>query len=92
MNVEMRSLSVSSVVQPPSVPSRVLVVLVEETEVRGAECLVSGPVDKVVRWSAGETSPSSGTDCMTGALMPGAVGMLSPYIYNPVGLVGRCPV
>ena len=31
---------------------------------RGAECLVSGPVDKVVRWSAGATSPSSGTDCM----------------------------
>ena len=28
--------------------------------------------------------PSSGTDCMTGALMPGAVGTLSLYIYNHV--------
>ena len=58
MDVEMRSSSVSYVVQPQLVPSRISVVLVEETEVRGAECLASGPVDKVVRWSAGETCPS----------------------------------
>ena len=45
----MRSSSVSSVVQPQSVPSRVSVVLVEETEVQGAECLVSGLADEVVR-------------------------------------------
>ena len=81
----MRSSSVSSIVQPQSVPSRVSVVLVEETEVRGAECLVSGLADEVVRWSAGATSLSSGTECMTGALRPGAAGTLSPYLYNPVG-------
>ena len=84
----MRSSSMSSVVQPQSVPSRVSVVLVEETEVRGAECLVSGLADEVVRWSAGATSLSSGTKCMTGALRPGAVGTLSPYMYNPVGPCG----
>ena len=44
--------------------------------------------DKVVRWSAGATSLSSGTECMTDALRPGAVGMLSPYMYNPVGPCG----
>ena len=61
INVEMRSLSVSSVVQPQSVPSRISVVLVEETEVWGAECLASGPVDKAVRLLAGATCLSSGT-------------------------------
>ena len=39
--MKMRSSSVSSVLQPQSVPLRVSVVLVEETEVWGAECLVS---------------------------------------------------
>ena len=90
MDVEMRSSSVSYVMQPQLVPSRISVVLVEETEVRGAECLASGPVDKVVRWSAGETCPSSGTGCMAGAMMPGAVGTLSPSISNPVDPVGPC--
>ena len=80
----------SYVVQPQSVPSRVLVVLVEETEEQGAECLVSGLADEGVRWSADATSPSSGIECMTGALRPGAVGTLSPYMYNPVGPVGPC--
>ena len=46
--MEMRSSSVSSVVGPQSVPSRISVVLVEESEVRGAECLASVPVDKAV--------------------------------------------
>ena len=84
----MRSLSVSSVVQPQSVPSRVSVVLVEETEVWGAECAASGPVDKAVRLLAGAIYLSSGTGCKAGAMMPGAVGTLSPSVSDSVGPVG----
>ena len=46
--METRSSSVSSVVGPQLVPSRISVVLVEETEVRGAEHLASVPVDETV--------------------------------------------
>ena len=46
--MEMRSSSVSSIMEPQSVPSQISVVLVEEAEVRGAECLASVPVDKSV--------------------------------------------
>ena len=46
--METRSSSVSSVVGPQSVPSRISVVLVEETEVLGAERLASVPVDETV--------------------------------------------
>ena len=46
--MEMRSSSVSSVVQPQSVPSRISVVRVEETKVQGAEYLDLGLVDKAV--------------------------------------------
>ena len=46
--MEMRNVSVSSFVGPQSVPSRISVVLVEETEVWGAERLASVPVDKAV--------------------------------------------
>ena len=60
-DVEMRSSYVSSVVQPQSVPSRISVVRVQETEVRGAGCLVPGPVDKAVRSLAGVMYLSSGT-------------------------------
>ena len=88
MDVEMRSLSVSSVVQPQSVPSRISVVLVEETEVRGAECLASGPVDKAVRLFSGVTCLSSGMGCKAGAMMPGAVGTLSPSVPDSVGPYG----
>ena len=84
----MRSSSVSSVVQPQSVPSRVSVVLVEETEVWGAECAASGPVDKAVRLLAGAIYLSSGTGCKAGAMMPGAVGTLSPSVSDSVGPVG----
>ena len=47
--MEMRSSSVSSVEEPQSVPSRISVVLVEEAEVRGAECFASSPVDRYLR-------------------------------------------
>ena len=43
----------SPVVGPQSVPSRVSVVLVEETEVRCAERLASVPVDKEVQFKYG---------------------------------------
>ena len=78
----------SSVVQPQSVPSRISVVLVEKTEVWGAECLASGPVDKDVRLLAGVTCPSRGTGFKAGAMMPGAVGTLSPSVSDSVGHVG----
>ena len=79
----------SSVMKPQSVPSRISVVLVEETEVWGAECLASVPVDKAVRLLAGATCPSSGTCCDAGAMMSGAVGTLSPSISGSVGPVGH---
>ena len=94
MNVRLRNSSVSSVMQPQSVPSRVLVVLAEETEERDAECLVSGFAEEGVRWSDQVTSPSSGLECVTGALRPGADGTLSPSDFHSVGPVarmGRCP-
>ena len=53
VDMETRNSSVSSVVGPQSVPSRISVVLVEETEVRGAERLASIPVNKAVRLLAG---------------------------------------
>ena len=53
VDMEMRSSAVSSVVEPQSVPSRISVVLIEEAEVRGAECLASAPVDKALRLLAG---------------------------------------
>ena len=77
--MRLRSSSVSSVVQPQSLPSRVSVVLAEETEEWDAECLVSGLADEGVRWSDQVTSPSSGLECVTGALRPGAAGML-PHV------------
>ena len=88
MNAEMRSSSVSSVVQPQSVSSRISVVRVEETEVRGAEYLDSGPVDKAVRLLADATCLSSRKGCKAGAMMPGAVGMLCPSDSDSVGPVG----
>ena len=78
----------SSVMQPQSVPSRISVVLVQETEVRGAECLDSGPVDKAVRLLAGATCLSSRMGCKAGATIPGAVGMLYPSDSDSVGPVG----
>ena len=77
-----------SVVQPQSVPSRILVVRVEEIEVWGAKCLASGPVDKAVRLLAGVTCLSSGTGCKVGVMTSGAVGMLSPPDADSVGPVG----
>ena len=76
--METMSSSVSSVVGPQSVPSQILVVLVEETEVQGAKHLASIPVDETVRLLAGVACPAGvtvGEDCM---VMSGAVGMLSP--------------
>ena len=55
--MEMRSSSVSSVMKPQSVPSRILVVLVDETEIRGAECLASVPMHKAVRLLVGAACP-----------------------------------
>ena len=79
----------SSVVGPQSVPSRISVVLVEETEVWGAEHLASIPVDATVRLLAGVACPPGvtvGEDCI---VMPGAVGTLSPSDSDSVGPVGH---
>ena len=78
----------SSVVVPQSVPSRISVVLVEETEVRGAERLASVPVDKAVRLLAGVACLAGVTVCEACIMMPGAVGTLSPSDYDSVGHVG----
>ena len=88
VNMEMRSLSVLSVVAPQSVPSRILVVLVEEAEVRGAECLASAPVNNVLRLLAGAACPASVTVCEDCVISPGVVGTLSPSDSDSVGPVG----
>ena len=90
--METRNSSVSSVVRSQSVPSRILVVLVEETEVRGggggAERLASIPLDKAVRLLAGEVCPAVVIVCEDCIMMPGAVGTLSPSDSASVGPVG----
>ena len=88
VDMEMRSYSVSSVMKPQSVPSRISVVLVEETEVRGADCLASVPVDRAVRLLAGAACPASVTVCEDCVMMPGAVGTLSPSDSDSVRHVG----
>ena len=78
----------SSVMGPQSVPSRISVVLVEETEVRGAERLASVPMDKTVRLLAGEACPAGVTVCEDCIMMPGAVVTLSPSdTVGPVGML-----
>ena len=78
----------SSVMEPQSAPSRMSVVLVEETEVRGDKCLASIPVDKAVRLLAGAVCPASVTVCQDCIMTPGAVGTLSPFISDSVGPFG----
>ena len=83
-----------SVRRPQSVPSRMSVMLIEETEVRGAECLAFIPVDKAVRLLAGAACPASVTVCEDCVMMSGAVGMLSRLTLVPLALlagVERCP-
>ena len=74
--VDMEVMS-SSVVEPQSVSSRILVVLVKEAKVRGTECLVSSRVDRDRRLLAGVASPASAT-------------VVRAVRYRHV-LLGRCP-
>ena len=80
----------SSVVAPQLVPSRISVVLVEEAEVQGAECLASVPVDKALRLLAGAVCPTRMTVCEDCIMVPGIVGTLSPYVSDSVGPVDPC--
>ena len=88
VDMETRNSSVSSIMGPQSVPSRISVVFVEETEVRGAERLASVPVDKAVRLLAGAACPAGVTVCEDCIMMPGAVGTL-PRLTLTVGPVGH---
>ena len=81
-------MSVSSVVEPQSVPSRISVMLVEEAKVRGTECLVSPHVDKDPRLLAGVASPASVTVDKGGNMSPCVVGTLSQSDSDSVGPVG----
>ena len=84
-----RNSSMSPVVAPQSVPSRVSVVLVEETGVRCAERLASSvPVDEDVRLLAGVACPAGVTVCEDCVVMPDTVGTLSPSDSDYVGPVG----
>ena len=56
-DIEVTSLSVSSVVEPQSVPSRISVVLVEEAKVRGTEYSVSPGVDQEPCWPIWDAVP-----------------------------------
>ena len=85
VDIEMRNSRVSPVVGPQSVPSRVSVVLVEETEVRCAERLASVPVDKDVGLLAGVACPAGVTVCEDCVVMPDTVGTLSPSDSDSVG-------
>ena len=84
----------SSVVAPQLVPSRILVVLVEEAEVRGAKCLASAPVDKDLRLLAGAACPASVTVCEDCVISPGVVGSCPRLTRTLLALLthmGRCP-
>ena len=92
--MEMRSASVSSIVEPQSVPSQISVVLVEEVGVRGAECLASAPVDKTLGWLAGAACPASVTVYEDDVVMPGVVETLSHLTLTRLALLanmGHCP-
>ena len=88
VDMETRNASMSSVVGPQSVPSRISVVMVEETEVQEAERLASVPMDKPVRLLARAACPAGVTVCKDGIVMSGAVGTLSPSDSHSVGPVG----
>ena len=95
MDIGTRHYSVSTVGGPQSVPSRISVVLVEETEVRCAERLATAPEDKEVRLLAGVACPAGETICGNCIAMPGRcphltgpVGTLSPSDSYSVGPVG----
>ena len=62
--------------------------MVEETEVREAERLVSVPVDMAVRLLAGAACPASVTVCDDYIVMSGAIGTLSPSDSDSIGPVG----
>ena len=70
---------------PQSVPSRISVVLVEETEVRCAERLAAAPEDKEVRLLASMACPAGETISGSGIVMPGTVGTLSPSDSDTMG-------
>ena len=78
----------SPVVGPQSVPSRISVVMVEETEVRCAERLASVPEDKDVRLLARVACPAGVTVCEDGIVMTGIVGTLFPSDSDSAGSVG----
>ena len=90
VDMEVTSSSVSSVVEPQSVPSRISVVLVEEAKVRGTECLVPPRVDKDPRLLAGVASPASVTVDKVSKISPCVVGTLFPSDSDSVGPVGPC--
>ena len=66
----------SSVVQPQSVPSRIL---------------VSGSVDKAVRLLAGVTCLSSGTGCKAGAMTQVLLGCCPRLTLTLLAHMGCCP-
>ena len=87
--MEMRSSSVLSIVEPQSVSSRISVLLVEEAEVRGAECLASSPVKKDLRLLAGVACPARVTVCEDCIISPAVVGTLSHLTLTLLALLAR---
>ena len=88
VDMEVTSSSMSSVMEPQSVPSRISMVLVEEAKVRETEYLVSPRVDKDPRLLADVASPASVTVDNGSYMLPCVVGTLSPS--DSVGPVGPC--
>ena len=85
MDIGIQNSSISPVVGPQLLPSRISVVLVEETEVRCAERLASIPEDNDVRLLAGVAYLAGVTVCEDCIVMPGTVGTLSPSDSDSVG-------
>ena len=77
-----------SVEEPQSVPSRILVVLIEEAKVRGTKCLGCPRVDQDLRLLAGVANPACATVCEDRYISPCVGGTLSPSDSEPVGPVG----
>ena len=65
------------VVEPQSVPSRILVVLVEEAKVGGTHMLQCSRVDQDLRLLDGVAKPASVTVCEDSHVSPGVEGTLS---------------
>ena len=78
MHIEVTGSPALSVGGPPSVPSRISVVLVEEAKAGGTPCLGCPREDNDIRLLAGVAKPASVTVCEDSIGSPCVGGLCSP--------------